>query len=176
MLVTGLGPVGLATMMLARALGAPKIVGTDIEPSRVALAGELGLADALVQAGRDGPADLAGVLGAEGAEVTLDTTGSAAGRPDRAGGDPPPRPLRLRRRGRHRRLPAQPRPDPPAAHAARLVGHEPAAHGGSGREPWCAWKLHPDRIVTHRFALDEVAQAYRTMDEGRCGKVVVQTE
>ena len=37
-LVTGLGPVGLATAMLARAMGAGLIIGTDISQSRLALA------------------------------------------------------------------------------------------------------------------------------------------
>lgn len=174
-LVTGLGPVGLATMMLARALGAPKIVGTDIEPGRVALAGELGLADALVQAGRDGPDDLARVLGAEGAEVTIDTTGSAAGRLTALEA--------TRRRGRcvfvgeGGTVTFQPSRD--------LIHRQLTLHGSwvtslphmeDLTENLVRWKVHPDRIVTHRFALDEVAQAYQTMDEGRCGKVVVETD
>jgi threonine dehydrogenase-like Zn-dependent dehydrogenase len=36
-----------------------------------------------------------------------------------------------------------------------------------------AWKLHPADLVTHRFALDKVADAYSLMAGGKCGKVAV---
>lgn len=42
-LVMGLGPVGLATLQLARALGARMLIGIDVNPDRVALAKSLGL-------------------------------------------------------------------------------------------------------------------------------------
>ena len=137
-LVTGLGPVGLATMMLARALGAPKILG-------------------------------------DGAEVTIDTTGTAAGRLTALEA--------TRRRGRcvfvgeGGTVTFQPSRD--------LIHRQLTLHGSwvtslphmeDLAENLVRWNIHPDRIVTHRFALHDVAQAYRTMDEGRCGKVIVETD
>jgi len=35
------------------------------------------------------------------------------------------------------------------------------------------WNLHPADLVTHRFPLDRVADAYSLMASGRCGKVAV---
>jgi threonine dehydrogenase-like Zn-dependent dehydrogenase len=35
------------------------------------------------------------------------------------------------------------------------------------------WKLHPAALVTHRFALDRVGDAYSLMASGKCGKVAV---
>jgi len=35
------------------------------------------------------------------------------------------------------------------------------------------WDLHPEEIITHRFALDQAADAYALMALGRCGKVAV---
>ncbi len=35
------------------------------------------------------------------------------------------------------------------------------------------WNLHPADLVTHRFALDDVSEAYSLMASGRCGKVAV---
>jgi threonine dehydrogenase-like Zn-dependent dehydrogenase len=35
------------------------------------------------------------------------------------------------------------------------------------------WNLHPEEIITHRFALDQAAEAYALMASGRCGKVAV---
>jgi threonine dehydrogenase-like Zn-dependent dehydrogenase len=35
------------------------------------------------------------------------------------------------------------------------------------------WDLHPDRTVTHTFALDDAAEAYAVADDGRSGKVAI---
>ena len=35
------------------------------------------------------------------------------------------------------------------------------------------WNLHPADLVTHRFSLDRVDQAYTLMASGKCGKVAV---
>jgi threonine dehydrogenase-like Zn-dependent dehydrogenase len=38
------------------------------------------------------------------------------------------------------------------------------------------WGIHPEALVTHRFALDQVDQAYALMASGKCGKVAVVYE
>ena len=38
------------------------------------------------------------------------------------------------------------------------------------------WKLRPEIIVTHRFSLEQAAEAYRIVDEGQCGKVCIVME
>jgi len=35
------------------------------------------------------------------------------------------------------------------------------------------WGIHPERIVSHRFTLDDAAEAYRVADEGKSGKVCI---
>lgn len=35
------------------------------------------------------------------------------------------------------------------------------------------WNLHPADLVTHRFPLDKVGEAYALMASGKCGKVAV---
>ena len=35
------------------------------------------------------------------------------------------------------------------------------------------WGIHPEDLVTHRFTLDGVSDAYKLMNEGKCGKVAV---
>src|ERR1043165_4144641 len=44
-LITGLGPVGLATAALSRKLGASRIIGIDVVPERMRLARDLSLCD-----------------------------------------------------------------------------------------------------------------------------------
>ena len=35
------------------------------------------------------------------------------------------------------------------------------------------WNPHPADLITHRFALAQVAKAYKLMSSGHCGKVAV---
>ena len=35
------------------------------------------------------------------------------------------------------------------------------------------WGIHPDKLITHRFTLDEADKAYALMASGKCGKVAV---
>src|SRR3954447_5642532 len=52
-LITGLGPVGLATGALCRKLGANRIIDIDIVPERMQLARNLGLCDEILTSGPD---------------------------------------------------------------------------------------------------------------------------
>jgi threonine dehydrogenase-like Zn-dependent dehydrogenase len=35
------------------------------------------------------------------------------------------------------------------------------------------WNLHPERIVTHRYSLQQADEAYRVADQGAAGKVCI---
>ena len=35
------------------------------------------------------------------------------------------------------------------------------------------WNIHPDQLITHRFALEDAGEAYALMASGHCGKVAV---
>jgi threonine dehydrogenase-like Zn-dependent dehydrogenase len=43
-------------------------------------------------------------------------------------------------------------------------------------EKLTAWDLKPEISVTHRFSLEEAAEAYRIADEGQSGKVCIVME
>ncbi|TJV89188.1 MAG: alcohol dehydrogenase, partial [Mesorhizobium sp.] len=78
-LVVGLGPVGMAALMLAKGRGARLAIGVDTQPDRVETAKQLGLLDHGFVAGPD-------TLGAineltkGGAAVAIDCSGSPRGR------------------------------------------------------------------------------------------------
>lgn len=38
------------------------------------------------------------------------------------------------------------------------------------------WQLHPEDLVTHKFTLAEVGDAYTLVASGQCGKVAVVFE
>src|SRR5208337_824614 len=67
-LITGLGPVGLATGALCRKLGASRIIGVDIVEERMRLARELALCDDVLASGPDNVAQVKELTGGRGVE------------------------------------------------------------------------------------------------------------
>ena len=170
LLVTGLGPVGLGAAMLGRALGAGPIVGVDVVAERRELALSLGAVDVALPADADAVEAVRVATGGHGCEVSIDCSGSAAGRLTALAG--------TRRFGRcafvgeggevtidvsqtliHRQITLFGSWVTSVGHMEELV--ELLARRG----------IHPERVVTHRFSLEDAAEAYRVADEGRSGKV-----
>jgi threonine dehydrogenase-like Zn-dependent dehydrogenase len=79
-LVVGLGPVGLATLMLCRALGAQKLYGIEGNPVRVELAKKLGLADKVLAPSDTNVAEIKALTGGKGVERAFDASASDPGR------------------------------------------------------------------------------------------------
>ncbi|HVN04158.1 MAG TPA: zinc-binding dehydrogenase, partial [Bryobacteraceae bacterium] len=79
-LITGLGPVGLATGALCRKLGARKIIGIDVIPDRVKLALELAVCDETLAAGPDNVAEVRALTGGAGVERAVDCSANDAAR------------------------------------------------------------------------------------------------
>lgn len=168
-LVTGLGPVGLAAGLLAQALGAPLVVGTDTSPQRRALAEELGAVHQAVDAADAGTA-LPAALGTDGADVAVDCSGVGAGQATA---------LRHTRRWGRCALVGE------GGTLTIDVSHDLIHRNIHLIGSWVTstvrmaellaalarWDLRPERVVTHRFPLDEAEAAYRVADAGEAGKV-----
>ncbi|XP_071762029.2 sorbitol dehydrogenase [Centroberyx gerrardi] len=77
-LICGAGPIGLVCLLVAKAMGASQVVITDLFPERLAMAKELGADFPLTVKRGDGPQDLAksveGMLGAQ-PDITIECTG-----------------------------------------------------------------------------------------------------
>ena len=172
LLVTGLGPVGLAAAMLGRALGAGPIIGTDVAPERLQMAQDLGLVDHAVPADESAGATIAELTDGHGCEASIDCSGSGAARVQalentRTWG-------RCAFVGEGGQI--------TFAVSELLIHKQISLHGSwvtSLRhmaellERLVRWDLHPERIVTHRFRLDQAGEAYRVADGGAAGKVCV---
>ncbi len=171
-LVTGLGPVGLAALMLARAMGASFLAGTDVVEERCQLAESLGLADKVY---RSGPGLLEQLLqdtGGAGFEKAIDCSGHTAGRQlcvraTRKWG-------KIALVGEGGTMELNPSPD--------LIHDQKTICGSWVTSIWkmeelverlVRWGIHPEKLVTHRFTLDRAAEAYALMAGGKCGKVAV---
>jgi threonine dehydrogenase-like Zn-dependent dehydrogenase len=167
-LITGLGPVGLAVGLLARLLGAREVVGSDVAAPRRALALELGVVDEAHD-----PATLAGAAGGIGADVAVDCSGAAAARVLALDG--------LRRFGRCAFVGEG---GDVTLDVSRQLIHKDITLLGSWVTSVARMEeltgllartgTHPDRTVTHRFPLDRAAEAYAVADAGAAGKVVIE--
>lgn len=171
-LVVGLGPVGLAALMLAKAMGATTLIGVDVTAERLELAQRLGLADHVLQAGPDTVAQVRELTGGHGVERAVDTSGSDKGRLTA---------IQAARRwgrivliGEGGTVDFQPSPD--------VIHDQKTIYGSWVTSIWLMeelverlvrWGIHPEDLVTHRFSLDKADEAYALMSTGRCGKVAV---
>lgn len=171
-LITGLGPVGLATGALCRKLGAEKIIGIDAIPDRNRLALELGLCDFVLNAGPENAEQVRELTRGAGVERAIDCSANATAR-EMA--------IRATRKwgrivflGEGGTVSFHPSPD--------IIHDQKTIYGSWVTSTWLMdelveklvrWKLHPADLITHRFPLDSVADAYSVMASGRCGKVAV---
>jgi threonine dehydrogenase-like Zn-dependent dehydrogenase len=170
--ISGLGPVGLACAMLGRQMGATTVVGSDISPERRALASSLGVFDEAIEASSVGLESARDAVDGRGYEVTIDASGSSAGRVAA---------LELTRDwGRCVFVGEGGRVD---FEVSRVLIHRQITLHGSWvtslrhmedlLERLVRWHLRPERVVTDRFALADAAEAYRVADGGASGKVAI---
>lgn len=171
-LVCGLGPVGLAVGLLARAVGARLRVGVDTVPQRRALAVDLGAVDLAVPAGDEAVEAVRAATGGHGCEASFDCSGSGAGQLGAL--------LGTRRWGRcvlvgeggHLQVDV----------SAAIIHPQLTVHGSwvtsVGRmdelmDRLVRWGLHPEAVVSDRFSLDQAAEAYAAADGASRGKVAL---
>lgn len=171
-LVVGIGPVGLAAMMLAKAMGANLVIGVDTVKERCQIAIDKGLADHVFVSGDDTFEKIMEITNGMGCERTADTSGNTHGRQLA---------IRSTRKwgkcvfiGEGGTLELNPSPD--------IIHDQITIYGSWVTSIWkmeelveriVRWNIHPEELVTHRFTLDEAHKAYELMNEGKCGKVAI---
>jgi threonine dehydrogenase-like Zn-dependent dehydrogenase len=171
-LVTGLGPVGLAALQLSKALGASLTIGTDVSPLRMKIAKDLGIADHVVKAGPDAVAQIRALTGGQGVERAVECSANDKGRLTA---------IQATRKwgkivfiGEGGAVNFNPSPD--------IIHDQKTIYGSWVTNLWrmeelverlVRWGIHPDALITHRFALEKAGEAYALMAGGNCGKVAV---
>jgi threonine dehydrogenase-like Zn-dependent dehydrogenase len=175
LLITGLGPVGLAAAMLGRAMGAGPIIGTDLSPQRLRTALDAGLVDHAVVAGDEAHATIARLTDGRGCEASIDCSGSGAARV-----------LALASTRTWGRCAFVGEGGQVSFAVSDLLIHKQITLYGSWvtslrhmedlLEHLVRWNLHPETVVTHRFALNQADEAYRVADQGLGGKVCIVFE
>ncbi len=172
LLVTGLGPVGLAVAMLGRALGVRQVIGVDTNAERMALARKLGLVEQALPSDATTVEKILSLTGGKGCEAAVDCSGAA-----------PARLLAIKGTRQWGRVgfvgeggDVQFNVSPELIHPQKtLYGSWVTSlqHMAELVERLVRWDLHPELTVTHRFPLEKVGEAYRVADAGASGKVVI---
>ena len=173
-LVTGLGPVGLAALMLAKAMGANMLIGVEMNPYRIELAKKLGLVD-YVFTPDVALEEIKKVTGGHGVERAIDASANASARrlavqATRAFG-------KIAFVGEGGTVQLEPSPD--------MIHGQKTIYGSWVTSLWkmedlverlVRWEIHPEDLITHEFALEDADKAYSLFAGGECGKVAVVFE
>ena len=171
-LVVGLGPVGLACLMLCKALGANKLIGIEGKAERIELAKKLGLVDHVFTPSEKNVEEVLSVTGGKGVERAFDCSANDKGRATA---------IRATREwgkiafvGEGGTVNFNPSPD--------IIHGQKTIYGSWVTSIWkmedlverlVRWGIHPDTLITDRFALKDADKAYALMASGACGKVAV---
>jgi threonine dehydrogenase-like Zn-dependent dehydrogenase len=172
LLITGLGPVGLGTAMLAKAMGADKIYGIESLDERIEIANGLHLFEKVLKASHRNVKQIKELTGGHGVEKSADCSASYKARlaciqATRKWG-------KIVFLGEGGTVSFEPSPD--------IIHDQKTIYGSWVTNMWrmedlvehiVRWGIHPEKLITHRFELDNIAEAYKLMASGKCGKVAV---
>jgi len=172
LLVTGLGPVGLAAAMLGRALGVQEVVGVDPSAARRHLGTELSLVDHALLSESDTLQRILDLTDGKGCEVSIDCSGAPSARVLALQGTRQWGRCAFVGEGNNVQFDVSPWLIHPQI---TLFGSWVTSLGHMSElvERLCRWNLHPDRTVTHTFKLEEAAEAYKLAADGQSGKVAI---
>jgi len=168
--IIGQGPVGLSATQLASAMGA-RVIALDISPERLARASAFG-ADATVNPSSDDPlAAIKDLTHGLGAELTLDTSGTPAGRLVAVRGARTWGTVCFVGEGDSVTLDVSP---DMLRKQLTIIGSWTFSTTGQAE---CASfvadrKIAVDHLFTHRWRLDQADEAYRLFDAQTTGKGV----
>ena len=173
--VVGCGPIGCFAVGIARAAGATKVIASDVNPKRLALAEKMG-AHVTINAAKDDVVKIViAETGGEGADVVCEMSGvpSALHQAFAA----------VRMGGRVQLL-GIPKGDVPVDFANEIIFKGITIYGVIGRKMYETWhqmrrfltggQFDPRPVITHRFPLAKIDDALAAIRSGDAGKVILE--
>ena len=172
-LITGCGPIGIFAVGICRAAGAARVIASDVNPTRLALAKCMGAHDVIQPA--EAEATVRRLTGGLGVDVVLEMSGVPSAIHQafalvRVGG-------RVQMLG----LPAKPME---VNFASEVIFKGITIYGVVGRRMYDTWHqmtrflrsgtFDPTPVITHRFPLSEADEAIRAIKSGEAGKVIFE--
>jgi len=173
--IVGCGPIGCFAVGIARAAGAAKVIASDVNPKRLALAARMGAHVTINAAKDDVVKTVLAETGGEGADVVCEMSGvpSALHQAFAA----------VRMGGRVQLL-GIPKADVPIDFANEIIFKGITVYGVIGRKMYETWhqmrrfltagQFDPRPVITHRFPLAKIDDALAAIRSGDAGKVILE--
>jgi threonine 3-dehydrogenase len=171
--VIGCGPIGLMAIPVCRMAGAAKVIATDVRPNRLELAARMG-ADVALDAGEENVVDgIKALTDGQGADIVLEMSGHPYGIRDA---------LRAVRSGGWVGMLGLPSAPMEIDLANHVIFKAVRVQGIFGRRLWQTWEqmttllrrgLDITPAITHRLPLDRFDEAFRLLESGDAGKVIL---
>lgn len=174
-LITGAGPIGIMAAAVCKHAGARHVVITDVNPYRLKLAEEIGVTLAVNVAEQKLADVMADLNMVEGFDVGLEMSGVPSAFDDM---------LDNLNNGGKLALLGIPSQDI-AIDWNKVIFKGLFIKGIYGREMYETWYkmatmlqsgLNINKVITHRFPIDEFQKGFDAMNSGECGKVILDWE
>ena len=173
--VAGCGPIGCFAVGIARAAGASRVIASDVNPKRLALAAKMGAHVTVNAANEDVVAAVLTATGGEGADVVCEMSGVPAAVHQA---------FAAVRMGGRIQLLGLPTGAVPVDFANEIIFKGLLVYGVIGRKMYETWHqmrrflsaglFDPRPVITHRFPLTRIDDALATIRAGDAGKVILE--
>jgi threonine 3-dehydrogenase len=172
--ITGVGSIGLMSIPVARAAGAAKVIGIDINPRKLELAKRLGADEVFDANAPDLERTVIALTNGDGADVLLEMSGSPAAIN---------RGLRMVRNGGRAALLGLPPDDVTLDLANAVILKGLTLLGVNGRKMFETWyqtqalvvsrRIDLKPIITHVLPFTQYEQAFKLLQDGEAAKIVL---
>ena len=174
-LVLGCGPIGCFAVGVARAAGASLVIASDYNPMRLELARKMGAHVTLHPANDDVVARARDLTGGEGVDLVCEMSGHPAGHHTA---------FSAARLGGRVNFLGTPSRTTEVNFARDVIFKGLTLYGVTGRRMYDTWQqmfrllragqLDPRPVITHRFKLEQIAEAIQVIKDGQAGKVILE--
>lgn len=173
--VVGCGPIGCFAVGIARAAGAAKVIASDVNPTRLALAERMGAQLVINAAREDVVRTVMEATAGEGVDVVCEMSGVPSALHQA---------FATVRMGGRVQLLGIPRGEIPIDFASEIIFKGITVYGVIGRKMYETWHdmrrflasgmLDPRAVITHRFPLARIDDALAAIRSGDAGKVILE--
>jgi threonine 3-dehydrogenase len=173
--IVGCGPIGCFAVGIARAAGAARVIASDVNPRRLALARTMGAHVVINAREADVEATVRDETGGEGADVVCEMSGVPSALHQA---------FHTVRMGGRVQLLGIPQGEVAVNFADEIIFKGITVYGVIGRKMYETWHqmrrflsaglLDPRPVITHRFPLARIDQAIAAIRSGDAGKVILE--
>lgn len=174
-LVIGCGPIGCFAAGVARAAGASLVIASDFNDVRLDLAKQMGAHLTLNPSRDDVDARILEATGGIGVDLVCEMSGHPAGHAQA---------FRSARLGGRVNMLGTPSKSTEVDFAKEIIFRGLTIYGVTGRKMYGTWntmarlirsgQFDPRPVITHRFPLEQIADAIAVIKEGQAGKVILE--